>query len=134
MLTLARGTLMASGRRGLKPDQMQFAAVQQFPLHLLSGLQSDGGHQRQRHVDMEARGLVLGANNLYFYGIFCWHPLRVLCRALPCQTIKCLFARSANRSCSPTWGRAESWPTFPAAPFPPMAARCCCAKSMPTLA
>jgi hypothetical protein len=24
---------------------------------------------------MEAWGLVLGANNLYFYGIFCLHPL-----------------------------------------------------------
>ena len=74
MLTLPRGTLMTFGRRGLKPDQVQLATVQQLPLHLLSGLQADGGHQRQRHVHMEARGLVLGANNLYFYGIFCLHP------------------------------------------------------------
>ena len=65
---------MTSGQRGLKSDQMQLAAVQQFPLHLLSGLQSDGGHQRQRDVDMEARGLVLGTNALYFDGIFCLHP------------------------------------------------------------
>ena len=64
---------MASGQRGLKSDQVQLAAVQQFPLHLFSGLQSEGGHQRQRDVDMEARGLVLGTNGLYFYSIFCLH-------------------------------------------------------------
>ncbi len=65
---------MASGQHGLKSDQVQLAAVQQFPLHLFPCLQSDGGHQRQRDVDMEARGLVLGTNGLYFYSIFCLHP------------------------------------------------------------
>ena len=66
---------MAAGRRGLRTHQAQLSPIQQFPLDLLAALQSDGRRQRQGKVDVVTGGLVLGADDLYFYGIFCLHRL-----------------------------------------------------------
>jgi len=34
--------------------EVEFAPFEEFPVHLFSGLQSDGGGQGQREVDIEA--------------------------------------------------------------------------------
>src|SRR3990172_13255902 len=56
-----------SGRLGrIETDQMQFAAVEQFPLDGFAGLESDGGSHRDGEVDVETRRSALGSNGLHF--------------------------------------------------------------------
>ena len=47
-------------------DEAQFASIEQFPLNLFAGLQSDGRSQRNRKIDIEFRGLALGTDGLHF--------------------------------------------------------------------
>jgi hypothetical protein len=65
----ALGLGSALFRRGFRrgeADQMQFAAVEQFPLDGFAGLESDGGSQRDGEVDVETRRSALGSNRLHF--------------------------------------------------------------------
>jgi hypothetical protein len=65
---------LASGRGGcVAAGEMEFAAIQQFPLHLFACFETDGGRQRQREIDVEARLLAFGADGLNFQRIFCLH-------------------------------------------------------------
>jgi len=41
-------------RRDPEASQVQFAAVEQFPLDFFAGLQADGGGEGQREVDVES--------------------------------------------------------------------------------
>ena len=50
-------------------EQMEFTAIEQFPLHGFTRLQADGGGQGQREADVEARLLALGTTGLNFDGI-----------------------------------------------------------------
>lgn len=59
-------TSLASGGRDWGAHQMQFAAVQQFPLHLFARLQTDGDGQSEWKTDIEAGLLTLGTNRLHF--------------------------------------------------------------------
>lgn len=61
---------------------MQFAAVEQFPLDFLAGLQADGGGERQREVDVESGLLALGADGLNFKRIFCLHGNKLAYRLI----------------------------------------------------
>jgi hypothetical protein len=60
------GPFFGCGLGWLDAGQMQFTAIEQFPLHGFAGLQSDGRRQGQREVDIESRGGVFGANGLHF--------------------------------------------------------------------
>ena len=55
--------------RGVEADQVEFAAIEQFPLHLITGLQPDGRSQGQRKADVETRSLTAGADGLNTQGI-----------------------------------------------------------------
>jgi len=50
----------------MQADQVQFAAVEQFPLDGFASLQPDGGSQRDGEIDVEAGRGALGANGLDF--------------------------------------------------------------------
>jgi hypothetical protein len=43
---------------------MEFSPFEEFPLHFLSGFQSDGGGQGEREVDIEPGILAAGADGL----------------------------------------------------------------------
>ena len=61
------GSPLFGGRLGrTQADQVQFAAVEQFPLDGFAGLHPDGGSQRDGEVDVEAGRGALGANRLDF--------------------------------------------------------------------
>lgn len=61
---------------------MQFSPLEQFPLHLLAGFQSDGGRQGEGEVDIESGVLPAGADGLDPEGEGCrhfyWRIFRVL--------------------------------------------------------
>ena len=44
--------------------EVQFAAVEQFPLDFLAGFQADGRRQGQREVDIQTGLLALGTDGL----------------------------------------------------------------------
>src|SRR5712691_8703830 len=111
---------------------MQLPAVEQFPLHRFPRLQPDGGCQRERKVNIKTGCLILGTDGLHFYCIFCLHGFKIAYRVATCQSQKMPLPRRTNPCFSPTWVRVGSWPTFPAALSPAMAARCCCARWTPT--
>jgi hypothetical protein len=50
-------------------EEMELAAIEQFPLNGLACLHADGGSQSQREADVEARLLALGTTGLNFDGI-----------------------------------------------------------------
>ena len=56
---------------GLEPGQLgsyqvQFRAIEQFPLDFFTGLQADGRRQRQGKIDVEPGLLAFGADGLNF--------------------------------------------------------------------
>lgn len=53
-------------------DQVQFSSIQQFPLDLFPGLQTDGRGQRDGKVNVEFGFLSLGPDGLDFERIFSW--------------------------------------------------------------
>ena len=70
--------------RRAESDQVQFAPIQQFPLHLITGMEADGGGQGQRKTHIQPGLLSLRTNRLNFQGIgrrhffrrvdrFCFH-------------------------------------------------------------
>ena len=61
----------ASGRRRrrLGPHQVQFAAIQQFPLDSFAALQANGGGQRQGKADVKTGLLALRSHDLNFQRI-----------------------------------------------------------------
>src|SRR5712692_708359 len=111
----------------MRTHQAQLAPIQQLPLDLFPTLQPDGRRQRQGKVDVETGGLSLGTDDLYFNCIFCLHVCKIPYRVLVGQTVKPRLPPRTNPCSLPTWARAKSWPISPAAPSPPMPARCCCA-------
>ena len=61
------GSPLFGGRLGrLQADQVEFAAVEQFPLDGFASLHSDGGSQRDGEVDLKPGRGALGANGLDF--------------------------------------------------------------------
>ena len=64
------GPLSGSDLRQLVSDQVQFAAIQQFPLHFFTSFQTDRRRQGQGKIDIEPRLLILGADGLYFQWYF----------------------------------------------------------------
>src|SRR2546425_1086874 len=48
-------------------DQMEFAAIEQFPLNGFARLHADGGGEGQRKADVETRLLALGTTGLNFH-------------------------------------------------------------------
>jgi hypothetical protein len=50
----------------IEPHQMEFAAVEQFPLNGFTGLETDGGRERDGEVNIEAGRGPLSSNGLYF--------------------------------------------------------------------
>ena len=55
--------------RGLEADQVEFAAIEQFPLHLITRLQPDRRSQGQGKADVETRSLTARADGLNTQGI-----------------------------------------------------------------
>lgn len=45
---------------------MEFAPIEEFPLHLFARSEADGRGQRQREIDVETRLLAFGADGLHF--------------------------------------------------------------------
>jgi hypothetical protein len=56
-------------RGGLQTDQMQFCAVQKFPLNLIAWLETNGGGQSHGKADIESLILALGTNGLNAQGV-----------------------------------------------------------------
>ena len=54
------------GRRYVRADQVEFSAIEQFPLHLFSGFDADGRRQRKGKINVEARLLAFGSDGLDF--------------------------------------------------------------------
>jgi len=50
----------------MQPEQMQFAAIEQFPLDGFAGVESDGGSEGDGEVDVEPGRGALGSNGLHF--------------------------------------------------------------------
>lgn len=48
---------------------MEFAAIQQFPLDFIAGLQTDRGGQGQGEADVEPGSLTTGTNGLNAQGV-----------------------------------------------------------------
>ena len=70
--SLARSSL--GGRwGGGQADQVQFVAVEQFPLDLIAGIEADGRGEGQRETDVEPRLLSLRADGLDLQRIGGWH-------------------------------------------------------------
>ena len=59
----------SGGRSGLQTDQMQFSAVQEFPLNLVAWFEADGGGQSHGKADIESLILALGTNGLNAQGV-----------------------------------------------------------------
>ena len=81
IVSLCWGMLWFSGlglgrqRSGLVPDEVEFPALQQFPLHLVTRLQADGGGQGQGKTDIQpgflsARAHGLNAQRISDFHIF----------------------------------------------------------------
>ena len=70
-----------SSARGfdLGTDQMEFSAIEQFPLNGFTWLDADGGGEGQRKADVETRLLALGTAGLNFDGISGLHFFWSLC-------------------------------------------------------
>ena len=51
---------------GLRARQVEFTAIQQFPLHFFTCLQANGRGQGQREIDIETRLLAFGTDGLDF--------------------------------------------------------------------
>ena len=60
------GALLSARRRRFLSDQVKFSAVQEFPLHLLAGFQTDGRCQGDWEIDVEFGFLPFGPNGLHF--------------------------------------------------------------------
>ena len=58
--------LACARRRRVFSHQVEFATIQQFPLHLLTRLQPDSRRQRDGKVDVELWILPFGSNGLHF--------------------------------------------------------------------
>lgn len=57
-------------RRGRRqPDEVEFPAVEQFPLDFVAGAQTEGGGQGQGKIDIEPRLLAFRADGLDFQRI-----------------------------------------------------------------
>ena len=76
LLGLPLGRPLATGA-GL-PDQSEFRAVAQGPLHFLAGFQVDGGGQGQGYGDEQADRAALGTDGLHFDGVIYLHGHRLL--------------------------------------------------------
>jgi hypothetical protein len=56
--------------------------------NFLPALQSNRRCQRHRNIDMVTGSLRLGADDLHFNCLFCWHDYRIPCRIPTSQTLK----------------------------------------------
>jgi hypothetical protein len=64
------GGALTGGRRGRgEADEVEFIAVEQFPLDRVAGVEADGGGQRDGDVDVEFGAVALRADGLDFQGI-----------------------------------------------------------------
>lgn len=54
---------------GVGTNEVEFSAVQEFPLDLFAWLQADGGRQGQGEAHIEPRVLATGADDLDAQGI-----------------------------------------------------------------
>ena len=59
-----------------RANQTEIRTAQELPLDGFASLQVQSGRQRQGEVHIEARGLLLGANDLHLDFIFCLHACR----------------------------------------------------------
>jgi hypothetical protein len=58
------GLGFGGGRRRGQAHQVEFTPIEQFPLHLITGLQADGRSQGQGKADVEAGSLATGTDRL----------------------------------------------------------------------
>src|SRR5206468_2462952 len=81
-----------AGRWSLRPHQVQFASIQQFPLDGFACLQSNGGGQGQWKADIEAGLLALRTHRLdlqrvsrlHFFDLrSCFHEARLYSSSMP---------------------------------------------------
>ena len=53
-----------AGRGSFQADEVEFSAVQKFPLHLIAGFQADGRSQSHGKAHIQSLILALGTNGL----------------------------------------------------------------------
>ncbi|MGH8592700.1 MAG: hypothetical protein ACREV3_02240 [Gammaproteobacteria bacterium] len=68
-LGFGAGALTGGGTCRGEADEMEFVAVEQFPLDRVAGVKADGGGQGDGDVDVKFGAVALRADGLDFQGI-----------------------------------------------------------------
>jgi len=72
------------GRWGVQSVKSQVGTAEELPLDLFARLDVQGSGQGDGEVDIEARGLAFGTDDLNAHGIFCLHKRMLLNRLATC--------------------------------------------------